>query len=192
MSESVTPLGPQSGPTSTSGSPAPGSAPPADSCAMVIFGAGGDLTKRLVTPALYNLACTRLLPDNFVILGVDHVDGSDEDWRKRLTETMQSFVGGTGEFDPSKIDTDTWSWLTGRMFYLQGDFEKPETYNAIRDKLAGFEKSHNTGGNALFYLAVAGREGRHDPLAPCGDREAVRPRSGVRQGPQRPHPEEPA
>ncbi len=70
---------------------------------------------------------------------------------------MQGFVGGTGEFDPSMIDARCWAWLTERMFYLQGDFEKPETYATIKDKLAGFERTHATGGNALFYLAVADR-----------------------------------
>ena len=75
---------------STSGTPS-ASVPKAGPCAMVIFGGGGDLTKRLVTPALYNLATTRLLPDDFVILGVDHSDGSDESWRASLTEMMQSW-----------------------------------------------------------------------------------------------------
>ncbi len=157
MSDVVTPITPQSSaPADAAFSPAH-SAPPAGPCAMVIFGAGGDLTKRLVTPALYNLACTRLLPDNFVILGVDRVESLDDDWRQKLTETMKSFVGGTGEFDPSKIDAQAWSWLTERMFYLQGDLEDDKTYETIKDKLAGFEKSHETGGNALFYLAVADR-----------------------------------
>ncbi len=132
-------------------------APPPGPCAMVIFGAGGDLTKRLVTPALYNLCCTHLLPDNFVILGVDHNQQTDESWRQNLTQMMQSFVGGTGEFDPSKIDAKSWAWLTERMFFLQGDFEDPKTYQAIRDRLSGFEQDHKTGGNVLFYLAVADR-----------------------------------
>lgn len=137
-------------------SPAP-TAPPPGPCAMVIFGAGGDLTKRLVTPALYNLACTRLLPDDFVILGVDHNAQTDESWRQYLTQMMQSFVGGTGEFDPSKIDAKAWGWLTERMFFLQGDFEDSKTYEAIRERLSGFERDYKTGGNVLFYLAVADR-----------------------------------
>ena len=132
-------------------------APPPGPCAMVIFGAGGDLTKRLVTPALYNLCCTHLLPDNFAILGVDHNPQSDESWRNNLTQMMQSFVGGTGEFDPSRIDQKSWAWLTERMSYVQGDFEDSKTYDAIRDRLAGFEHDRGTGGNVLFYLAVSDR-----------------------------------
>ena len=133
------------------------SSPPAGPCAMVIFGAGGDLTKRLITPALYNLATTHLLPDDFAIIGVDHSDNSDEGWRESLDEMMRSFVGGTGEFDPAKIDMTAWDWLKERMFYLRGDFEDPAAFAAIKSKLAELEKSHKTGGNALFYLAVADR-----------------------------------
>ena len=72
--------------------------------------------------------------------GVDHNRQTDESLAPNLTEMMQSFVGGTGEFDPSKIDQKSWAWLTERMFYLKGDFEDPKTYEAIRDKLAGFEQ----------------------------------------------------
>ncbi len=141
---------------SSSGAPS-GTVPPAGPCAMVIFGGGGDLTKRLVTPALYNLATTGLLPQDFAIIGVDHSDGSDEGWRASLTEMMQSFIGGTGEFDPSKIDMAAWGWLRERMFYLKGDFEDPKTYEAVKAKLGELEQSHRTAGNVLFYLAVADR-----------------------------------
>ena len=135
----------------------PPSTPKAGACAMVIFGGGGDLTKRLVTPALYNLATTGLLPDDFAILGVDHADGSDDGWRESLDGMMRSFVGGTGEFDPSKIDAGAWDRLKSRMFYLQGDFADPKTFEAVKGKLAELEGSHHTGGNVLFYLAVADR-----------------------------------
>ena len=68
-------------------------APP---CTLVIFGAGGDLTKRLLMPALYNLSGSHLLDERLQIVGVDHGDNSDEGWRTSLTETMQSF---TTDFD---------------------------------------------------------------------------------------------
>ena len=61
----------------------PAVAPP---CAMVIFGAGGDLTKRLVAPALYNLVTAKRLPDGFRLVGVDHGLSSVEQWRKNLTD----------------------------------------------------------------------------------------------------------
>ena len=58
-------------------------APP---CAMVIFGAGGDLTKRLVAPALYNLVTAKRLPDGFRLVGVDHGNRTVDEWRKNLTD----------------------------------------------------------------------------------------------------------
>jgi len=64
---------------------------PAPPCTLVIFGAGGDLTKRLLMPSLYNLAGAGLLPEGFSILGVDHSDGTDESLRDNLTQTLEAF-----------------------------------------------------------------------------------------------------
>src|SRR6516165_8233298 len=80
-------------------------APP---CAMVIFGAAGDLTKRLVVPALYNLATTGLLPQEFVLIGVDNAEISTDQWRTRLSDMMHSFLSGGGEFQPDTIDQAVW------------------------------------------------------------------------------------
>src|ERR1700750_3029300 len=90
-------------------------APP---CAMVIFGAGGDLTKRLVTPALYNLVTARQLPDGFPLVGVDRGAQTVEQWRKSLTAMMNEFVTNRGgEFHTDNIDQTAWRWLTDRMSY---------------------------------------------------------------------------
>src|SRR5215475_1974578 len=78
---------------------------PADPCALVIFGAAGDLTKRLVVPALYNLARSGVLPDKFALVGVDRNDRSVEQWRGQLFDMMKSFVGNpTSEFKTDHID----------------------------------------------------------------------------------------
>jgi glucose-6-phosphate 1-dehydrogenase len=130
----------------------PAVAPP---CAMVIFGAGGDLTKRLVAPALYNLVTAKRLPDGFRLVGVDHGLSSVEQWRKSLTDMMNEFVATRqGEFQADHIDQTAWKWLCDRMTYLQGDFTDPQAYDRLREHLAGLDK---TGGNHLFYLAVADR-----------------------------------
>jgi glucose-6-phosphate 1-dehydrogenase len=129
---------------------------PADPCAMVIFGAGGDLTKRLVVPALYNLAHSKVLPEKFALIGVGHGDGTTEQWRDNLFAMLKSFVGNTSaEFDVANIDEAAWKRLADRMTYIPGDFTKPEIYGKIRDALAEAEKAHGTAGNAIFYLAVA-------------------------------------
>lgn len=122
---------------------------------MVIFGAGGDLTKRLVVPALYNLACAKLLPDNFAILGFDLADLSDQTWHESLAEMTREFVQAGG--NNAQVDQNVWSWLTGRMNYLRGDLNDPASYEKLKSKLAEIDNSQGAGGNYLFYLAIADR-----------------------------------
>jgi glucose-6-phosphate 1-dehydrogenase len=131
-------------------------AKPADPCAMVIFGATGDLTKRLVLPALYNLLRTKVLPENFALIGVARAAGTVESWRDELHAMLTSFVGNpTAEFGVDHIEEDVWKRLTEKMVYVQGDLTKPELYDKLRGVLKEAEKTHATAGNAIFYLAVA-------------------------------------
>ena len=135
--------------TEAAGEGIPGTQP-APPCTMVIFGAGGDLTKRLLMPALYNLSGTRLLPDGFKVIGVDRAASGDDDWRKSLTDAMQSFTKDkTAEFYTPRIDDAAWGWVTERLHYLQGDFSQAETFGRIRDAVGA--------GSVVFYLAVAAR-----------------------------------
>jgi glucose-6-phosphate 1-dehydrogenase len=136
---------------------APDGAPVAPPCAMVIFGAAGDLTKRLVVPALYNLVKAGRLPNEFQLVGMDLASKNTEEWRDGLSEMMQSFVGGEGEFAVDKIDKAVWRWLTDRMSYVQGDLNDPKAYSQLDAHLAGLDKSAGTAGNRLFYLAIADR-----------------------------------
>src|SRR5258708_28291270 len=136
---------------------APDGALVAPPCAMVIFGAAGDLTKRLVVPALYNLVKAGRLPNEFQLVGVDLASKTAEEWRTGLTNTMQEFVGADGEFAVDHIDQTAWQWLTERMSYLQGDLSNPQTYRSLDAHLAGLDKAAGTAGNRLFYLAIADR-----------------------------------
>jgi glucose-6-phosphate 1-dehydrogenase len=130
-------------------------APP---CAMVIFGAGGDLTKRLVTPALYNLVTAKRLPDGFRLVGVDRSLSTVEEWRASLTSMMNEFVTkGGGEFEADHIDQTAWRWLTDRMTWVKGDLTNPQDYLRLKEHLAGLDKTAGTAGNRLFYLAVPDR-----------------------------------
>jgi glucose-6-phosphate 1-dehydrogenase len=130
-------------------------APP---CAMVIFGAAGDLTKRLVVPALYNLVGAKRLLEEFRLVGVDLADKTTEAWRAGLTEMMNEFVAqGGGEFEADHIDWNAWRWLTERMDNLQGDLSDPATYRRLGEHLANLDRTAGTAGNYLFYLAVADR-----------------------------------
>jgi glucose-6-phosphate 1-dehydrogenase len=133
-------------------------AKPADPCAMVIFGATGDLTKRLVMPALYNLSRTNVLPEHFALIGVARAEGTAESWRDQLYDTLKSFVGNaTTEFDVDHIDEAAWKRLAEKMVYVRGDLNKPELYYRLRSALEEADKAHGTQGNAIFYLAVADR-----------------------------------
>jgi glucose-6-phosphate 1-dehydrogenase len=137
---------------------APEPAPIAPPCAMVIFGAAGDLTKRLVVPALYDLVTAKRLADEFRLIGVDLAAKTSEDWRQDLTEMMNEFVTKDGgEFEADHIDEEAWRWLTSRMSYLQGDLTDPDCYRRLGEHLASIEKTGATGANRLFYLAVADR-----------------------------------
>src|SRR5262245_29144911 len=127
-------------------------APPAT---LVIFGGGGDLTKRLVVPALYNLVRIGRLADDFSIVGVGRGDVDTQSWRHNLRQMMQSLVADAGgEFRADGIDEKAWEWLARRMTFVTGDFTQPGVYATLRTLLA--ERSAKQGNaNVLFYLAVA-------------------------------------
>jgi glucose-6-phosphate 1-dehydrogenase len=129
-------------------------APP---CAIVIFGASGDLTKRLLMPALYNLARARRLADGFAVIGIDRTAWSEEDFRASLAEGVRSFVSDTGGSGAvaEPFDPDTWEFIAGRMTHLDGDATDPKIYDQLKKKLQEVEKEYGTGGNVIFYLAVA-------------------------------------
>src|SRR5215510_5739880 len=98
----------------------------ADACAMVIFGAGGDLTRRLIVPALYNLSRTRVLPDNFALIGVDLAPGTSESWRQHLHDTLKSFIANTNsEFNIDAIDAAAWRRIAEKACYIRGDLARP-------------------------------------------------------------------
>jgi len=125
---------------------------PAPPCAMVLFGANGDLTKRLVVPALYNLAKSGLLPERFALIGVDHNDKTDEQWRGDLRAFFAQILA-----KGNSIDEAVWQKLAATMSYLRGDFLDAQTFTKLRDHLAERDKKDALDGNALFYLAVADR-----------------------------------
>ena len=112
-------------------------APPAT---LVIFGAMGDLTSRLLIPALVNLTRDGLIREDLEIIGVDFGEGSDELLRGRLDEFA---AGDDGKADPA------WTSLRARSFYLKGDFTDKRTYAGLAERLA------SDAANVCFYLAVA-------------------------------------
>jgi glucose-6-phosphate 1-dehydrogenase len=135
--------------TTTATPTAPAGAHPAPPATLVIFGAHGDLTKRLLMPSLYDLAGSHLLDDGFNIIGVDRIESSADKWRDELTATMQEFTKDpTAEFYVEHIDDTAWGWVTQRLSYVQADFTKAEDIAKLAEQVKG---------NAIFYLAVASR-----------------------------------
>ena len=91
---------------------------PAEPCVLVIFGASGDLTKRLLMPAFYNLACDGLLPEQFAIVGIAMDPFTTESFREKMSNDIKSF-STRKEFDPK-----TWDWLCSRLYYMQGQLRR--------------------------------------------------------------------
>jgi glucose-6-phosphate 1-dehydrogenase len=126
-----------------------GNPPPAGPCIMVIFGGTGDLTQRKLMPALYNLARSRLLSQDFAIVGVGRNDYTTEQYRQILKEKLQAYATG-------KVEPELQDWLLQRLFYIAGDFKDPQLYAGLKQLLSEIDqKSFHTEGNYLFYLATS-------------------------------------
>ena len=127
----------------------PVAAEKAPSCTFVIFGAHGDLTKRLLIPSFYNLSEAHLLADDFKLIAVDRVESSNDGFRGELRQTMEEFTRDpSAEFYTPKIDETNWGWLASRISYCQADFTKAEDIERLKAQVSG---------NAVFYCAVAAR-----------------------------------
>ena len=112
---------------------------------MVLFGASGDLTKRKLVPALYNLVKAKLLPKTFAVVGVAFDDLTRDQFRDQVTSFLHPGDRGTEEFQ----------WFVDRLYYLRGEFGSPATYSALATQLASVDREHGTQANYLFYLATA-------------------------------------
>jgi glucose-6-phosphate 1-dehydrogenase len=118
-----------------------------DPCCFVIFGVTGDLAHRLVLPALYNLAANDLLPDNFCVVGIARNAMSNEDLR-------DSLMTGLRQFATRKVDEKIADHLLQGVTCIVGDPGDPGSFDNMSKQLDEIEKSRNTGGNRLFYLAT--------------------------------------
>ena len=117
-------------------------------CALVIFGATGDLSRRKLIPALYRLAYDRRLSAGFAVVGVSRTPMNDEQFREKMRDAVQHFSEDT-EFSP-----EVWEAFARSLYYVPGDIGDAEAYKRLAAKLAEVEKTHHTGGNVLFYLST--------------------------------------
>ncbi len=121
---------------------------PSDPCVMVIFGAAGDLTRRKLIPALYNLDRAHLLSGNFAIVGIAHTPMTTEEFRQRLAT-------GIAEYADGDLDPAVWKWLEERMYYVTAEFDDKQMYAQLGQLLDKIDKEHSTQENYFFYLATA-------------------------------------
>ena len=117
---------------------------------MVIFGASGDLTTRMLLPALYNLARNHLLPEEFAILGFAKDQFSEEDFRKRARDDIRAYAGA-----PEKCDFC--DWVVKRLFYMVGDFANADDFAKLKERIDQLDQQYKTDGNVFYYLATLPR-----------------------------------
>src|SRR5260370_37904709 len=118
-----------------------------DPCSFVVCGVSGDLTHRLVIPALYNLARTDLLPDRFCVVGVTRKDMSNDDLRKSLMK-------GLREFATRPVDDAIAERLLECVTSIAADPADSASFDRMRERLERLEANRSTGGNRLFYQAT--------------------------------------
>jgi glucose-6-phosphate 1-dehydrogenase len=118
-----------------------------DPCALVIFGASGDLTHKKLMPALYALMLRRLLPPRFAIVGVARSEGDDDAFRKDMKEAVQKHAR-------DDFREEVWDELAESMHYLATDFADEGGENALAELLTSLDAERDLGGNRVYYLAV--------------------------------------
>jgi glucose-6-phosphate 1-dehydrogenase len=118
---------------------------------ITIFGAKGDLTRRKLVPALYNLYTGNHLPQSFAIYCIDYLASDEEEFKKEL-------LAGINEFSRNGIaEHKQWKEFSKNIFYIQGDFQKPETFVNLKVQADKFDKQNKQRGTRLFYFATAPR-----------------------------------
>lgn len=117
---------------------------------MVIYGASGDLTKRKLIPALYNLAVDRLLSRQFAVIGFATADFNTLTFRDQIRQDLQ-------KFSSQPLDAEICTWLLRRIYYVRGAFEDPQAFQALAATIKEAAAEHDVRPSLLHYLAVAPR-----------------------------------
>jgi glucose-6-phosphate 1-dehydrogenase len=118
-----------------------------DACAVVVFGATGDLTARKLMPALYNLARERLLPSGFSVVGFARRAKTDEQFRAEMKEAV-------ARFSREPVQDEIWDSFARNLHYVTGSFDDTDAYARLGERLSKQDQAHGAAGNRLFYLAT--------------------------------------
>lgn len=121
----------------------------ADPCILVLFGITGDLAHRKLLPALYNLYIGHQLPGNFTIVGFARRPYNDEDLRKQAKESVEKYSRNKPSQRPS-----IWEQFSQGLFYHSSNFDDPEGYKSLANRLKELDEQRGTGGNRLYYLST--------------------------------------
>ena len=116
-------------------------------CALVVFGITGDLARKKLLPAVYDLANRGLLPTNFALLGFARRDWADQDFAHLSREAAKQHAR-------TPWREDVWQQLAGSVRFVQGSFDDDNAFDQLADTLGELEGSHGIGGNAAFYLSI--------------------------------------
>jgi glucose-6-phosphate 1-dehydrogenase len=125
-----------------------GYATTAEPCTVVLFGASGDLAKRKVIPAMYDLAIHNSLGSRYAIVGYARTQMTDEIFRKQAGDAAKT-ISEVGPLDPQK-----WDEFGSNLYYHAGDYGNQEDYAKLAKRLAELQESKKLGGNRLFYLST--------------------------------------
>lgn len=120
----------------------------AEPCVLVIFGATGDLTRRKLIPALYNLACDGQLPENFVCVAFARRDKTNEQFRNEMLEGVKQYSR------TQPINMDLWKRFSEMIIYHRSEFHEDEGYTSLKTLLETLDRDHGTAGNRVFYLST--------------------------------------
>ena len=118
-----------------------------DPCALVVFGASGDLTRRKLFPALYSLAVRGLLPEQFGVVGVARTQQTTKQWVAEMRQAVK-------EHGRDQLRAEVWNELAGGMRYVATDFADDRGEDAVVEALSELDEARGTGGNRVYYLAV--------------------------------------
>jgi glucose-6-phosphate 1-dehydrogenase len=119
-----------------------------DPCAVVLFGASGDLAKRKVIPALFDLATHNSLGSRYAIVGFARTPMNDDSFRSATGEAAKT-MSDIGPIDPAK-----WDEFSSNLFFSPGDYSDQQAYAQLARRLAELDAQKNLGGNRLFYLST--------------------------------------
>ncbi|WP_181416976.1 glucose-6-phosphate dehydrogenase [Nitrospira lenta] len=128
-------------------SPAQEASVPVEPTTLVIFGGSGDLAKRRLIPALYNLLLDGLMPSNYVVLGLGRRPMSDEEFRATLRD-------GVVKHSRQALIDETWNAFANHLFYMAGENDDPTTYVRLKARAEELERTFQLPGNRIFYLSI--------------------------------------